>query len=221
VPRVVLVASGKGGVGKTTVAVNLALALSTRDAVALLDADMTAPNAHLLLGLPSEKLRESNRMLIPPKVNGVEFMSIAMFFPRGVGLAWSHEKVADMIKTLIRYVRWDSRWLVVDLPPSSIDVNIEVLKSVGHTSRGVIVGEPHRFAFEDNLRMLDLMRLYGVDVRCIVLNKFNLYPNADLIAREYEGLGLPVVRIPFDPELAVRVKPEADYWIPVLGAVAR
>jgi len=221
VPKPLLIGSGKGGTGKTTVALNLALALNKRQPTGFLDCDFTGPNAHLMLGLPEERLRDIGNLLQPPKVNDLEFMSVAIAFPKGIGLAWSHEKVVDMVRTLIRYVRWRCSWLVFDLPPSSIDVNVEILKTVGHRARGVVVGEPHPFAYEDNLRMLDLFRFYDVDVRCLVLNKHNLYPNAEEAAKEYENLEIPIVSIPFDPELSTGLKPERDYWDAILKEVLR
>jgi MinD superfamily P-loop ATPase len=74
----------------------------------------------------------------------------------------------------------------------------------------VLVGEPHIFALEDNLRMLDLLRFYDVDVRALVLNKYNLF-REDVVRvaeAEYSKLGLKMFRIPWDPELQTTLKPE-------------
>jgi len=221
IPKPILVGSGKGGVGKTTVAINLALALNRVQPTGFVDCDFTGPNSHLMLGLPEERLMHIGNFLQPPKVNGMEFMSVAICFPKGVGLAWKHEKITDMVRTLIHYVRWGCSWLVMDLPPASVDINVEILKSIGSRSVGIVVGEPHPFALEDNLRMLDLMRFYDVDTRCLVLNKYNLFPTDEQVEQEYEGLGIPVVKIPWDEELLRNLCPDKEYWEPILGEIVR
>ncbi|PCN50334.1 hypothetical protein B6U99_05010 [Candidatus Geothermarchaeota archaeon ex4572_27] len=219
-PRYILVASGKGGTGKTTIAINLALAASKMGhEVGLVDCDFCAPNAHLIMGLPEERLKDVGGLLKPPRVNGVEFMSVAVAFPRGVGLAWSHDKVVDMLRALIKFVNWSCEYLFIDMPPSSIDVNVELLKMIGHVSRGVLVGEPHRFALEDNLRMLDLMRLYDVDVRAIILNKCGLYPGEDDAVRLYSELKVRTFKVPFSPDLAIRPQPDLGVWHEILKVV--
>jgi len=211
----VIVTSGKGGVGKSTVSANLAIALAQRGIrVGLLDADLMDPVQHLVFRADKEAIREYGKQLLPLTVNvngrTIEFMGIGPFIPRGVGVALNYQKTADFIVTLLKFVRWTADYLIIDSPPSSVDVNVKLLHELEGIARAVLVGEPHVFALEDNLRMLDLLRLYRADVRAIVLNKVGLYdPNVTKeIEENYSKLGLRVVKIPWDPQLQMGFKPE-------------
>lgn len=212
----VLVTSGKGGTGKTTTSINIAMNLAERGIkVSLLDADLLAPNTHLFLDVNKEKLREAGKMLIPLKVGEhLEFMGLGVFIPRGVGVALNYEKTADFITTLLRFVKWSGDYLIIDAPPAAIDVNVKLFKELRGRARAVIVGEPHPFAIEDNLRILDLLRFFDIEVRALVLNKYNMYQEelARQVIDEYEvhakRYGFKIVKIPWDPELQVKTKPE-------------
>jgi len=211
----VIVTSGKGGVGKSTVSANLAIALAQRGIrVGLLDADLMDPVQHLVFRADKEAIREYGKQLLPLTVNvngrTIEFMGIGPFIPRGVGVALNYQKTADFIVTLLKFVRWTADYLIIDSPPSSVDVNAKLLHELEGVARAVLVGEPHVFALEDNLRMLDLLRLYRADVRAIVLNKVGLYdPNMTKeIEENYSKLGLRVVKVPWDPQLQMGFKPE-------------
>ena len=211
----VIVTSGKGGVGKSTVSANLAIALAQRGIrVGLLDADLMDPVQHLVFRADKEAIREYGKQLLPLTVNvngrTIEFMGIGPFIPRGVGVALNYAKTADFIVTLLKFVRWTADYLIIDSPPSSVDVNVKLLHELEGIARAVLVGEPHVFALEDNLRMLDLLRLYRADVRAIVLNKVGLYDQnvTKEIEENYSKLGLRVVKIPWDPQLQMGFKPE-------------
>jgi len=211
----VIVTSGKGGVGKSTVSANLAIALAQRGIrVGLLDADLMDPVQHLVFRADKEAIREYGKQLLPLTVNvngrTIEFMGIGPFIPRGVGVALNYQKTADFIVTLLKFVRWTADYLIIDSPPSSVDVNVKLLHELEGIARAVLVGEPHVFTLEDNLRMLDLLRLYRADVRAIVLNKVGLYdPNVTKeIEENYSKLGLRVIKVPWDPQLQMGFKPE-------------
>ena len=212
----VIVTSGKGGVGKSTVSANLAIALAQRGIrVGLLDADLMDPVQHLVFRADKETIREYGKQLLPLTVNigngrTIEFMGIGPFIPRGVGVALNYQKTADFIVTLLKFVRWTADYLIIDSPPSSVDVNVKLLRELEGIARAVLVGEPHIFALEDNLRMLDLLRLYRADVRAIVLNKVGLYDQnvTKEIEENYSKLGLRVIKIPWDPQLQMGFKPE-------------
>jgi ATP-binding protein involved in chromosome partitioning len=211
----ILVTSGKGGVGKSTVSANLAIALIDRGLkVSLLDADLMDPVMHTLFKVDKESIREYGKMLTPIRVRldnvELEFMGLGPFIPRGVGVALSYEKTADFIVTLLKFVKWSGDYIIIDCPPGAIDVNVKLLKELKGRARAVLVGEPHMFAFEDNLRMLDLLRMYDIDVRAIVLNKYNMFIDdvAKAIENEYNKLNLKVIKIPWVEELQVTFKPE-------------
>jgi len=212
----ILVTSGKGGTGKTTVSVNLAANLALRGIkVSLLDADLLAPNVHLFLDVNKEKLREAGRMLMPLKIGEhLEYMGLGAFIPRGVGVALNYEKTTDFITTLLKFVKWSGDYLIIDAPPAAIDVNVKLFKELRGRARAVIVGEPHRFAIEDNLRIMDLLKFYDIEIRALVLNKYNLYKeeHARAVEEKYneeaEKYGFKIVKIPWDPRLQVQPVPE-------------
>jgi len=134
----ILVTSGKGGVGKSTVAANLALAMALRGLrVSVLDADLMDPVLHLLFKVNKEDLRESGKRLQPYKVDidglEVEFMGLGPFMPRGVGVALSYEKTTDLIITFLKFVRWTGDYLIIDTPPGCLPAGTLVL-----TKRGVV-----------------------------------------------------------------------------------
>jgi len=211
------VTSGKGGVGKTTVAVNLAYNLANRGVKAsLMDADLLAPNTHLFLEeVSKEKLREAGKMLLPLKVNDrLEFMGLGVFIPRGVGVALNYEKTTDFITTLLKFVKWTGDYLIIDAPPAALDINVKLFKELRGRARAVVVGEPHPFAIEDNLRIMDLLRFFDIEVRALVLNKYNMFSEelAKQVAADYEAyaekLGFKVVKIPWEPKLQTQTVPE-------------
>jgi ATP-binding protein involved in chromosome partitioning len=208
----ILVVSGKGGVGKSTVAVNTALAIASRGVKAsILDADLMGPTIHLFFNINKERLREAGRRLMPLRVNAdgleVEYMGLGAFIPRGVGIALNYEKTMDFIITLLRFVGWSGSYLVVDCPPSSIDINTRLFRELEGVARAVVVGEPHVMSFEDNLRIMDLLKLYRIDARVLVLNKYNMFRNYSEAERQYLGLGLRIVKIPWDMDLQNTYKP--------------
>jgi ATP-binding protein involved in chromosome partitioning len=108
--------SGKGGIGKTTCAVNLALKLSEKLHTGFIDLDLFGPNAHILLGLPNAPVTEASNMLVPSKVGNLEFMSVAQFIPEGVGLNVPSQYLLDMVKTMLQFTKWSSDVVVVDFP---------------------------------------------------------------------------------------------------------
>jgi ATP-binding protein involved in chromosome partitioning len=211
----VLVTSGKGGVGKSTVSINLALALIDKGfKVSLLDADLMDPVQHLLFNVNKETIREYGKMLTPINVSlgeyRLEFMGLGPFIPRGVGVALNYEKTVDFLTTLLKHVKWSGDFLVVDCPPGAIDVNKKLFDELRNRARAVVVGEPHIFAFEDNLRMLDMLKFHDIDVRAVVLNKVGLFQEdiSKMIEEEYSKLGYKIIKIPWDPALQTGFKPE-------------
>ena len=144
VKNIVAVASGKGGVGKTTVAVNLALSLSASGAkVGLLDADIYGPTVPVMVGV-KEKPGAVGNMMVPPVAHGVKVISLGMFYKDETPLVWRGPMVAGAVKQLLTQVEWGALdYLVVDLPPGCLPAGTLVLtaENVPKPIEKVRVGE--------------------------------------------------------------------------------
>jgi ATP-binding protein involved in chromosome partitioning len=147
VRQVVAVASGKGGVGKSTVAVNLAVALAQLGAkVGLLDADVYGPSVPLMMGT-RETPRVINDKMIPIERYGVQIMSLGFLLPDDHAVIWRGPMVAGTVRQLLTDVEWgDKDYLIVDLPPGTGDASITLSQSVPITGV-VIVMTPQDVAF--------------------------------------------------------------------------
>ena len=140
VKHVVAVASGKGGVGKSTVAANLALALSREGAkVGLLDADLYGPSQAKMFGLEGMRLKvDQDRRILPLEAHGIKGLSIANIVPPGQALAWRGPILHGTLKQFLQDVNWgELDYLVVDLPPGTGDVQLS-LSQLTQVSGGVI-----------------------------------------------------------------------------------
>ncbi len=149
IKNIVAVASGKGGVGKTTVSVNLAVALAQMGArVGILDADIYGPNVPIMMGVASMPAPENDK-LVPPVAHGVQVMSIGFLVPEGEALIWRGPMLHKAIRQLLTDVTWDELdYLVVDLPPGTGDAQLSLAQSVPLTG-GIIVTTPQAVALAD------------------------------------------------------------------------
>jgi len=166
----VAVASGKGGVGKTTVAVNLAVALAQAGArVGLLDADIYGPNVPMMMGL--EKMPEPrDGKMIPAEAHGVRVMSIGFLVGRGQPLIWRGPMLHSAIRQFISDVAWgELDYLIVDLPPGTGDAQLSLTQSLP-LSGGLIVTLPQQVSLEDARRGLEMFRTMDVPVLGVIEN---------------------------------------------------
>ena len=156
VRRTLAVASGKGGVGKTTVAVNLALALARKGhKVGLLDADIYGPSVPLMLGVTAKPEIEEE-MMIPVEKSGLKIISFGMLMEEGKPVIWRGPLVSRAIKKLLGEVMWgELDYLVVDLPPGTGDPSITVAQALPEM-RAVIVTTPQEVALIDVKRSIEL-----------------------------------------------------------------
>ncbi len=170
VRNVVAVASGKGGVGKTTVAVNLAVALAQSGAkVGLLDADIYGPNVPTMMGV--QRLPPQNgQKLIPAEAYGVQVMSIGFLVKPGQPLIWRGPMLHSAIRQFLADVSWNELdYLVVDLPPGTGDAQLSLAQSVP-LSGGVIVTLPQQVSQDDARRGLEMFRELNVPLLGVVEN---------------------------------------------------
>jgi ATP-binding protein involved in chromosome partitioning len=170
VARVIAVASGKGGVGKSTVCANLACALAATGArVGILDADIYGPSIPLMMGCDEQPLIEDRKML-PPKHHGIVMMSMGFLVPPGQAVIWRGPMLMGAVKQFITDVKWGVLdYLLVDLPPGTGDVPMTLAQSVP-LSGAVVVTTPQAVALLDVERGVAMFRKLEVPVLGVIEN---------------------------------------------------
>ncbi len=168
--NIIAVASGKGGVGKTTVAVNLAVALAQMGArVGILDADIYGPNVPQMLGV-AQMPGPRDGKLTPALAHGVQLMSMGFMLKPDQAVIWRGPMLHSAIRQLFTDVAWDEvDYMVVDLPPGTGDAQLTLAQSVPLTG-GVIVSTPQDVALSDARRGLAAFRQLQVPVLGIIEN---------------------------------------------------
>ena len=171
VKTLIAVASGKGGVGKTTVAVNLAIALARMGAaVGLLDADVYGPNVPLMLGTEEQPQVVSERQIVPVEAHGVKLISMGLLVPADKPMIWRGPMLHSVMQQFLRSVDWGKLdHLVVDLPPGTGDVQLSLVQSVPLTG-AVIVTTPSAVALADVRKAIEMFRQVNVEVLGVVEN---------------------------------------------------
>ena len=172
VANVIAVASGKGGVGKSTVAANLALALALQGArTGLLDADIYGPSQPRMMGLAGQHPTSSDgKSLDPPRGHGIPVMSIGFLIDADQPMAWRGPMVTQALSQLLTDTRWGTLdYLVVDMPPGTGDIQLTLTQRVP-VSGAVIVTTPQEIALIDARKGLQMFRKVGVPVLGIVEN---------------------------------------------------
>ena len=170
VKRFIAVGSGKGGVGKTTVAVNIALALAKQGyRVGLLDADIYGPSIPTMLDLHLEAELDGS-MMMPIEKFGLEIMSIGFMIDEDQAVIWRGPVVSRAIRDFLGKVNWGKQdYLVVDLPPGTGDPSITIAQSLPDVVM-VIVTTPQKVALADVKKAIHMFRKMGKDVIGIVEN---------------------------------------------------
>lgn len=171
VKNIIAVSSAKGGVGKSTVAVSLALALSRLGArVGLLDADIYGPSVPLLLDVHGKPSETDDQKMIPLTVGALQVNSIGFFVGESDSLAWRGPMASGAVRQLLEKTRWDRLdYLIVDMPPGTGDIPLTLVQSIPVTA-ALVVTTPQKLACADAVRGLQLFEKVGIPVLGIVEN---------------------------------------------------
>ena len=169
--KMVAVASGKGGVGKSTTAVNLAVSLAKAGvAVGLMDADIYGPNLPIMMGKKTQPEANDEGRLLPPQSHGVKFMSLGLIAEDGSPVIWRGPMLAKMVTQFLHDVAWgELDLLLVDLPPGTGDVQLTLTQSAP-LDGAVIVTTPQSVALEDVARGVQMFNTVGVNVLGVIEN---------------------------------------------------
>jgi len=171
VKNIVAVASGKGGVGKSTTAVNLALALASEGAaVGLLDADIYGPSQPMMMGIEGRPESEDGKTMEPLENYGVQVMSIGFLVNQDEAMIWRGPMATQALEQLLRQTNWkDLDYLIVDLPPGTGDIQLTLSQRVPMTG-AVIVTTPQDIALLDARKAVAMFEKVGVPILGLVEN---------------------------------------------------
>ena len=226
VKNIIAVASGKGGVGKSTTAVNLALALAAEGAsVAILDADIYGPSQPQMLGITGRPESADGKTLEPMEAHGLQAMSMGFLIDVETPMVWRGPMVTQALQQLLNETNWkDVDYLVVDLPPGTGDIQLTLAQQVPVTG-AVIVTTPQDIALLDARKGLKMFEKVGIPILGIVENmSIHICSNcgheefifgsggAERMARDYEVEMLGA--LPLD----IRIREETDSGKPTVVA---
>src|SRR5579884_3220357 len=171
VDAVIAVGSGKGGVGKTTLSVNLALALAKLGyKVGLLDADVYGPNVPLMLGSSATPNMTQDNRIEPPVRYGLKVISVGFLNPGDKPLIWRGPMLHQIIREFVQRVDWGKLdFLIVDLPPGTGDVAISLIQTVPLTG-SIVVTTPSDVSLQDGRKAIEMLRQMKVDIVGLVEN---------------------------------------------------
>ena len=226
VAHVLAVGSGKGGVGKSTVAANLAIALAQTGAkVGLLDGDIYGPNLPRMLGVNRQPYQKDGK-IVPVEAHGIHFMSMGLLVDQGEAVVWRGPMLHGAIKSFLTDVDWSGMdYLIVDLPPGTGDVQLSLIQQTVVTG-AVVVTTPSTVAIEDAVKAISMFDKLQVPVLGIIENmsyfvcpncseQHNIFSTGDGQARAL-AMGLPFLgALPIDPA----VRSGGDTGAPVVASL--
>jgi ATP-binding protein involved in chromosome partitioning len=171
VDAIIAVGSGKGGVGKTTLAVNLAVALSNfGHKVGLLDADVYGPNVPLMLGTTATPRAIGDNHILPIEIHGLKVISVGFLNPGDKPLIWRGPMLHSIIRQFLGSVEWGHLdYLIVDLPPGTGDVALSLIQTVPLTG-AIVVSTPSDVALQDARKAIEMFRQVKVDIVGLIEN---------------------------------------------------
>jgi ATP-binding protein involved in chromosome partitioning len=171
IKNIIAVASGKGGVGKSTTAVNLALAMAAEGAsVGILDADIYGPSQPMMLGISGRPESKDGKSLEPMEGHGLQAISIGFLIDSDTPMVWRGPMVTQALEQLLKDTRWrDLDYLIVDLPPGTGDIQLTLAQKVPVTG-AVIVTTPQDIALIDARKGLKMFEKVGIPILGVVEN---------------------------------------------------
>lgn len=224
VKHCIAVASGKGGVGKSTVTVNLAIALAQTGAtVGVLDADVYGPSIPLMMGAEGERPFTRDKKIIPLQRYGIHLMSLGFLLEEGQAVLWRGPMVAGTVKQLLQDVDWgELDYLLVDLPPGTGDAPMSLAQLVPLTGV-LVVTTPHHVAANIAGKSVQLFRRLNAPIMGVIENMAGFAcPNCDHVTQIFAGttgeqmasdLKIPYLgSIPLDPSVSAA----GDLGVPAL-----
>jgi ATP-binding protein involved in chromosome partitioning len=220
VRNIIVVASGKGGVGKSTVSVNLAIGLAQQGAkVGLLDADIYGPSIPIMLGLRGERPKmteiDGKGMIVPIERYGIKAMSIGLLIDEKQAVIWRGPQASSALKQFITDVYWeDLDYLIIDLPPGTGDIHLTLVQTVPVTG-AVIVSTPQAVAAADAKKAIMMFKQPQINVPILgIVENMAYFTPRELPDNKYYLFGKGGARqmaeqfeLPFLGEVPIKVYP--------------
>ena len=200
IKRIISVASGKGGVGKSLVASSLVLSLSKKGyKVGLLDLDLYGPSSHIILGIDTTSFPEEEKGIVPPNVHGINFMSI-VYFTEDKPSAFRGIDVTNIIIELLAITQWGTLdYLIIDMPPGIGDETLDVIRLVKN-SEFLVVSTPSKVSMGAVGKLLKILKELNLPIVGIIENM--MMTKSSFIKGEICRMGLPYLgSISFDHNL--------------------
>jgi ATP-binding protein involved in chromosome partitioning len=223
ISKIIAIGSGKGGVGKTTVAVNLAIALSKLgQRVGLVDADIYGPNVPLMMGSSAQPRMDRNERILPNETHGIKTISVGYISPGDKPLVWRGPMLHQVIRQFLQQVDWgELDYLLIDLPPGTGDVVISLVQTVPLTG-AVVVSTPSDVALQDARKALEMFSQVNVEVLGIVENMSHFtcphcHQEIDIFSKGGAERTAQQFNVPFlgSIELVPAIREGGDHGMPV------
>ncbi|MCY4006490.1 MAG: Mrp/NBP35 family ATP-binding protein [Rhodobacteraceae bacterium] len=222
--RIIAIASGKGGVGKSTIAVNLAVSLARRgDRVGILDADIHGPSLPMMMGVTKKPVSPDGKMIRPLTAHGVTMMSIGLLLPAEEAVIWRGPMLMGALQQMLQQVEWGQLdTLVVDLPPGTGDVQLTLCQKF-ELSGAIIVCTPQQVALLDARRAIAMFKKLNINILGLVGNMthsicskcghHNPTFGGKGLQQEAAANAIPLLgEIPFAPDIGI----SGDKGVPII-----